>query len=111
VLDRIPTREKVKSVKSWNAQNSELWTIADRLRDTMQVICFLEAWRHYLVYGWVPAQCVITTFDLNSSRRTSLEHSIGVDDVFYQPPHRLLACSRDGAIADDLVDALRESHI
>jgi hypothetical protein len=45
------------------------------------------AWpRHYLVYGWIPAQCVIKTFTLQRFRQLCKERNIQEGQYSVSPP-------------------------
>lgn len=86
------------------------------------------AWAgHYLVYGWVPSQCVVATFDLRTFRqacsirsvkegssrsyKTYVCVNIGPADISIRPPHILVARDEESTPVDELADAFQASHL
>ncbi|KAI9793250.1 MAG: hypothetical protein M1816_000671 [Peltula sp. TS41687] len=112
------------------------WQRSDELVRQRRGSCFSHqndqgikfAWpRHYLVYGWVPAQCVVRTFDLQTFRQVCERQGVkegpsksyeahdcvdvGSGDDVVRPPQMLLAHDEGSTPVDDLVSAFQGNHL
>lgn len=69
------------------------------------------AWsNHYLVYGWVPAECILATFDFEAFRQACLRSGISVHGSD-QSSHKLLRCLQEDSVVDDLTNVLQNTHV